>query len=113
MIVINKGKNSSNNQKVNSEFGPEKVSNIKEVTPVFFFFFLKSRSLSLSCLSLRFYFVFLFGLQRLESSVILLGLHFATKLFFFFLHVGWLAGLQFLRGPKLFVRGLKSFFFEN
>ena len=32
MIVRNKGKNSSNNQKASSEFGQEKVSNIKEVT---------------------------------------------------------------------------------
>ena len=61
---------------------------------VFFFFFLKSLSLSLSCLSLRFSFLFFsfgfpFGLRRLESSVGLLGLHFWTKIFFFFFFLMW------------------------
>ena len=98
-IVINKGKNSSNNQKVSSELRQKKYPILKKLHLSFFF----EKPLTLSVLPQPQVFFFLFGLRRLESSVGLLGLHFWTKPFFlFFLHVGWPTGLQFLRGPKSF-----------
>ena len=82
-IVINKGKNSSNNQKVSSELRQKKVSNIKEVTLVFFF----EKPLTLSVLPQPWvffsFFSFRFSVWTSETGVFCQTAGFTSFLFFF------------------------------